>query len=166
MSLNQREVRDIVQEVMTFLFLCKADSRGEFTESSKAKEKNPLSTSHTTPSYYSEMNSYFETDISDSVIIVSISNIKFSEVYECDLMLTSRDLNYANFSLQLANCLTLPSSTIFIECSNLKKRGLMRLMEFLKRLKALFDNRVRVTLTSEKEFQVRWNIFVIKIFLL
>ena len=28
----------------------------------------------------------------------------------------------------------------------------MRLMEFLKRLKALFDNRVRVTLTSEKGF--------------
>ena len=134
---------------MKFLFLGKADSRGEFTESSKSKEKKPLSSSLITPSYYSEMKSYFETDSSESVIIVSISNIKFSEVYKCDLNLTSRDLNYANFSLQLASCLTLPSSTIFIECSNLKKRGLMRLVEILKRLKALFDNSVRVILTSE-----------------
>ena len=116
LSLNQRDVKDAAEEVMKFLFLAKADNRGEFKEISKAKDKKAISSS-VPPSYYSEMTSYFENNCSESVVIVSISNTSLSEVYKCDLIVTSRDMNGSDFSLQLANCLNLPSSSIVIECS-------------------------------------------------
>ena len=153
LSLNARDVKETVEEVMKFLFMAQADNRGGFKEISKSKDKKSLSSS-VPPSYYSEMNSYFENNSSESVIIVSISNINLSEVYKCDLMVTSRDLNYSDFSLQLANCLNLPSSTIAMECSNLNKRGLMRLLAFMKKMKLLFDSRVRVILISATELPV------------
>ena len=67
-------MKETVEEVMKFLFMAKADNRGGFKEISKSKDQKSLLSS-VEPSYYSEMNSYFENNSSESVIIVSISTL-------------------------------------------------------------------------------------------
>ena len=148
-STDEKNVRVAVQQVMQLLFKGRSDTIGEFKETSKSGGKQICKNSTVTPPFYIELEKYFKSRLFDDVIIVSISSSRLSDLHKGDLKLTSRDLNCCDFSFLLASCLTQDFSTIYIECSNLNKRGLKRLLAILKDMKMLFDNRVHVILLSE-----------------
>ena len=145
---DKKSVTAAVEQVMRFLFMGKSDSRGELKELSKAKVKRDFSNSPITSTDI-ELENFIGERLLETVNIVCITNFKMSGVFKCDLKLTSRDLNSCDFSIQLATCLTLDSPRMYIDCSNLNKRGQVRLLDILKKLKILFDSRVCVILVSE-----------------
>ena len=147
-NIDKKSVTAAVEQVMRFLFMGKSDSRGELKEVSKAKVKRDFSNSPITSTDI-ELENFLGGRLLETVTIVCITNFKMSGVFKCDLKLTSRDINSSDYSVQLATCLTLDSPRMYIDCSNLNKRGQVRLQDMLKKMKILFDSRVCVILVSE-----------------
>ena len=148
-STNEKSIGIAVQQVMTFLYMGKSDARGEFQDLSKSQVIKIQEISSCKPVYYSEIEKCLESRLLDSAVIVGISSFNCSDLYRSALKLTSRDLNCCDFSIQLATCLVLESSNIYIECSKLNKRGLKRLIRILQEFRRLFDNRSCVILICE-----------------
>ena len=148
-STNEKSIGIAVQQVMTFLYLGKSDARGEFQDLSESQVIKLQEISSCKPDYYSKIQKCLEPRLLDSAAIVGISSFKCSDLYRSALKLTSRDLNCCDFSVQLATCLVLESSNIYIECSKLNKRGLKRLIRILQEFRRLFDNRSCVILICE-----------------
>jgi peptidoglycan hydrolase CwlO-like protein len=145
-SKTEKEMRQLIQDVMRFLYKGKADVIGEFKEKSKSRV-NPINSSGT-PVYYSELEKFVELRLSECAVIVSITKNKFRAYHRSDLVLSSTDLNSCDFCLLLGNCLAKDSSNVYIECDNLNRRGKNRLLAILKDMKLYFDNRVCIILIS------------------
>ena len=144
---NKKDVRIAVQQVMKILYLGKADASGEFKEVSKASS---VTKSSVMPDYYSDLDIFLQGRLFEHAVIVSVSKWKSKNFHKADLVLYSSDLNSCNFSLKLGKCLAEDSTTIYIECGNLSKRGVKRLLVILKEFKNNFDSRVIIILVSEK----------------
>ena len=148
-STNEKDVICAVQKVMRFLVSGKSDKTGEFKEKSKSKVAPKNSSRTPEYGYYSEFEKFIESRVLEKTVIVSVSSARLTVLHKADLVLNSRDLNCCDFSLQFANCLTRVSATIYIQCENLNRRGLRRLIGILKDCCTLFDSRVRILLLWE-----------------
>ena len=134
---------------MTFLKKGQKDKIGVFKEASKGKEVS----SEIKPFFYTEFENFVESRNSENAVVVQVSNFDMKLCHRADLLLRSRDFNNCDFSLQLANCLTKDSATIYMECKNVNNRGLKRMLAILKDVKALFDNRVRIIIVTESSMK-------------
>ena len=149
-SITEKDVENAVQEVMLFLYMGKSDSIGVFGENSKCGERKHGKVSSVGKTYSDKLETFLISRLSNTAAIVSISSFNDGELDNVNLKLTSRDFNCSDFSTQLADCLTRDSCMIHIECSELNRRGLKRLVGILNKMSTLFDNRVRIVLLSVK----------------
>ena len=120
---NKKDVKIAVQQVMKVLYLGKADASGEFKEVSKSTS---VTKSSVKPFYFSELEQFLQRRILVHAAIVSVSKLKSRIFHKADLVLFSSDLNSCNFSLKLGKSLAEDSTTIYIECENLIRRGVKR----------------------------------------
>ena len=141
------DVKLAVSQVMCFLYKAKSDNNVNFKETSKSKI---IKNSSGTPLYYTEIEKFLKHRLLDCASIVSVSNARLRVHHNGDLLLTAKDFNCCDFSLNLGFCLTMDSSVIYIECDNLSRRGSNRLVQFLSDIKKYFDCRIGIILLSEK----------------
>ena len=145
----QNEVRCAVQNVMRFLFKGKSDAVGSFKELSDCKviqRKNGGGV----PMFKVELESFQKSRLLQCANIVSFVNMRSLRIFnKGDLYISSKDLNYSDFAIQLGTCLAETSPTIYFECDDLNKRGLKRLQDLLTDFRGLFDSRVLVILLSQ-----------------
>ena len=149
--MTELAARSSVQKVEKFLNRAKFDELGEFHEKSVTVQPSSRKKGKLIPMFWSEITKYQESETCDECLIVAlrISDDDHSlDFYNCDLLITARDINECNFRKQLGKCLLTENSTVYIEISNLTIRGSDRLMAILRDFKALFDNRVCVVLIS------------------
>ena len=101
------------------------------------------------PEYWSDILFVKSSSDREGCVIVSICDHHLSlNLYKCDLLITSEDLNQCNFHKQLGTCLLKDDCTIYIEISKLSIRGSERLVSILKNFRQLFDSRITVILSS------------------
>ena len=139
--------RSSVQKVEKFLNRAKFDDLGDFSEKSVTVQPSSIKKNKLIPRFWSEITKCQESETCDECLIVALripDDDQCLDLYNCDLLITARDLNECNFRKQLGKCLLTDNSTIYIEISNLTIRGSERLIAILRDFKALFDNRVCV----------------------
>ena len=147
-TVTEKKVTEAIQRVMTFFLKGRSDKHGALKEISKSKEVSFIK-SLETPDFYTKFEKFVDSRTSEEAVIVSISQFDARFCHKADLVLQSKDFNCCDFTLQLATCLTQDMSTMYLECKDVNRRGLKRLLAILEDIKVLFDRRVRIILVSE-----------------
>ena len=88
------------------------------------------------------------SQLTSVIVSVSFCGLDEMEFYQCDLLLTSADINRCNFRRQLGTSLLKDNCIIYVEVSKLTVRGETRLLGLLRDLKRLFSKRVLLVLFS------------------
>jgi myosin heavy subunit len=147
-EVSMEEARAAVQNVDQLLKKAKSDDLGTFT--SKSVTAQPMKRRRDdAPDYWSDILYVKSSSDREGCVIVSICDHHLSiNLYKCDLLITSEDLNQCNFHKQLGTCLLKDDCTIYIEISKLSIRGSERLVSILKNFRQLFDSRITVILSS------------------
>ena len=144
--------RSSVQKVEKLLNRAKFDELGDFCEKSVTVQPSTRKKGKLVPRFWGEITKCQESKTCDECLIVALripDDDQSLYLYNCDLLITARDINDCNFRKQLGKCLLNENSTMYIEVSNLTIRGSDRLMAILRDFQALFDNRVCVVLISK-----------------
>ena len=147
-STSKFEVKCQIQSVMRFLYKGQCDVIGKLEEVSKAKVHAARNNAAGTPLYFSEFEKFLEGRSKECAVIVSVEKEKFRSYFKSDLVLSSKDINECDFSFLLGTCLAEKSSNIYIECDDLNRRGLQRLLAILKDITSYFDRRVCIFLVT------------------
>lgn len=131
-----------VEDINQLLLKAKADELGEFADIPDTSLPKDVRK----PTCWEEIiKEVLSSQRCECIVVIFRNNTNF--FYNCDLLLSSRDLNACNFSLNLSRCLLLKKSTIYVELSNLSVRGSQRLVSLLRDMKKFLDNRVLIILT-------------------
>ena len=142
------QARMAVQDVNQLLLKTKSDELGAFTGSSKTS----FAKTFTKPSFWKEISNELHSGRKEC-FVVSFGNNK-NVFYDCDLLISSTDLNSCDFSLQFSKCLLMDKSTIYIDVSDISIRGKQRLMGLLRDMKKFFDQRVLIILSQKNSSEL------------
>ena len=149
-SVSKAVVEEAVRKVTDFLRVGKADLVGEFTCKSKTAQTRPKGRNEVEPTFWQSVINADSESTTGRCLVMSLSG-ENSEYYQCDLLLSSEDLNSCYFHKNLGKSLVKESTVIYVEVDKLTIRGSERLLVMLRDLKKLFDNRVKVLIINSSK---------------
>ena len=149
-SVPKAVVEEAVRKVSDFLLVGKSDLVGEFSCKSKTTQTRPKGSNEVEPLFWQSVIHADSESTTGRCLVMSLSG-QNSEYYQCDLLLSSEDLNSCYFHKNLAKSLVKESTVIYVEVDNLSIRGSERLLVMLRGLKKLFDSRVKVLIMNSSK---------------
>ena len=148
-TVDNKSIRVQIQHVMDFFFLGKANQGKIFKKKSKSKVVAGKLSTETCDSI-ENIEQFCDQRIEEGPIVISCDDDVFKELCgsmsEPHYVLSSNDLNSCSFSKELGKIILQDKCNIFMATSDLSKLGKERVVNIVKKMKFLFDNRIRVIL--------------------
>ena len=143
--ITKEDVHVAVLNINQLLLKAKRDELGDFKEQAETVQPRRKKWSMK-PSYWGDIDKALEVSGRESCLVASLEYHANIDYYDCDLMISSQDVNSCNFVKRLGQCLLLKKCTIYFEVSELSIRGKERLLNLVRDLKKFLDSRVLVIL--------------------
>ena len=148
-TVDNKSIGVQIQHVMDFFFLGKANQGKIFKKKSKSKVVAGKLSTETCDSI-ENIEQFCDQRIEEGPIVISCDDDVFKELCgsmsEPHYVLSSNDLNSCSFSKELGKIILQDKCNIFMATSDLSKLGKERVINIVKKMKFLFDNRIRVIL--------------------
>ena len=158
MKIGKKEALACVKNVEKFFLLGRSFSGHQFLKSSSHKVVEGRKQQVKKSIHEENIDKYADSRCDEDAAVISCDEVFAKEfltsISETYLLIEHADINSKSFSKELGNLFLSDSSfSLFMETSNLSQLGHARLKAILEGIKSLFDNRVRVILYGDPDFE-------------
>ena len=158
LKIGKKEALACVKNVEKFFLLRRSFSGHQFHKSSSHKVVEGRKQQVKKSIHEENIDKYTDSRCDEGAAVISCDEVFAKEfltsISETYLLIEHADINSKSFSKELGNLFLSDSSfSLFMETSNLSQLGHARLKAILEGIKSLFDNRVRVILYGDPDFE-------------
>ena len=158
LKIGKKEALACVKNVEKFFLLGRSFSGHQFHKSSSHKVVEGRKQQVKKSIHEENIDKYTDSRCDEGAAVISCDEVFAKEfltsISETYLLIEHADINSKSFSKELGNLFLSDSSfSLFMETSNLSQLGHARLKAILEGIKSLFDNRVRVILYGDPDFE-------------